>query len=354
MTPRQFQQRLLHWFDRHGRKDMPWQINKTPYRVWVSEIMLQQTQVKTVIPYYLRFMARFPDIQDLADASEDDVLHLWTGLGYYSRARNLLKTAKIVSAHFHGQFPDTLDELIQLPGIGHSTAGAILSIAFGQRATILDGNVKRVLARVHHITAPINQKQTEAVLWEQAVRYTPKTRAADYTQAIMDLGATVCTRSKPTCPACPLRTRCEAHAAGTMHAIPVKATSKPLPVKSATLLLLKQGSRVLLAKRPAKGIWGGLWSLPELTGEAGAPSIRAWIKKHLGVKAGKQTARPAFRHTFSHYHLDIHPVVIELDKADGIPAGHAIEGCPMMWYSRRKPEVVGLPKPIQTLLRETT
>src|SRR5579862_6423950 len=199
MKVTQFQKSILTWFDQHGRKHLPWQKNKTPYRVWVSEIMLQQTQVSTVIPYFERFMLQFPDITQLANAHEDAVLHLWAGLGYYSRARLLHRAANKIVADYHGQFPNTLDELKKLPGIGPSTAGAILAIAFNQTATILDGNVKRVLARFHGITAPINEKKIEDQLWELAISYTPHHRVADYTQAIMDIGATLCTRSKPDC-----------------------------------------------------------------------------------------------------------------------------------------------------------
>lgn len=349
MTPRLFQQRLLAWFDRHGRKELPWQINKTPYRVWLSEIMLQQTQVATVIPYYLRFMATFPTIEALAKAPEDEVLHLWAGLGYYSRARNLHKAAQMVVETFKGQFPATLDNLLLLPGVGQSTAGAILSIAYGQRATILDGNVKRVLARFLGITAPINQKETENLLWEHAVAYTPHKRAADYTQAIMDLGATVCTRSKPQCAACPLTRACVARERDLTGQIPAKKAGRALPVKTATFLLIESEKRILLCKRPAKGIWGGLWSLPEITGTPDTRRITTLVKETCGLRPDSQEKLAPFRHTFSHYHLEIHPVHIRINK---LPKGKSIETAKQIWYNRRKPSLIGLPKPVETLLRD--
>lgn len=349
MTPRLFQQRLLAWFDRHGRKELPWQINKTPYRVWLSEIMLQQTQVATVIPYYLRFMATFPTIEMLASAPEDEVLHLWAGLGYYSRARNLHQAAKMVMETFDGQFPDTLENLLRLPGVGQSTAGAILSIAYGQRATILDGNVKRVLARFLGITEPINQKETENLLWEHAVAYTPHKRAADYTQAIMDLGATVCTRSKPLCDACPLSRNCAALDRDLVTQIPTKKASRPLPVKTATFLMIECGKQILLCKRPSKGIWGGLWSLPEIPGKPDVRRINALVTETCGLRPDSQQKLEPFRHTFSHYHLEIHPVHIRVKK---LPPGKTIETGKQIWYNRRKPSLIGLPKPVATLLQD--
>ena len=351
MTPKQFQQRLLSWFDQHGRKELPWQFNKTPYRVWISEIMLQQTQVATVIPYYLRFMSRFPTVDSLAAAAEDDVLHLWAGLGYYSRARNLLKAAKMIVSDFNGLFPNTDDGLQKLPGIGQSTAGAILSIAFQQRATILDGNVKRVLSRFHGITDPINQKETENRLWDYADRYSPTMRCDDYTQAIMDLGATICTRSKPMCAQCPLVKTCLAYQQDLTTVIPAKLATRKIPVKTATFLLIKQKNQVLLHKRPAKGIWGGLWSVPELSGKPNQTAIRRFVKETYGIQATVQEKLPAFRHTFSHYHLDIHPVCILLDSESGKIPSKVMEDNQQIWYNTRRPSIVGLPKPVQTLLQ---
>src|SRR5579883_521913 len=348
MTPQQFQTLLLNWFDQHGRKHLPWQQNKTPYRVWISEIMLQQTQVMTVIPYYERFMQRFPDLVSLANAHEDDVLHLWAGLGYYSRARNLHRAAKMVMEAYQGQFPNTVTELQKLPGIGQSTAGAIASIAFQQRAAILDGNVKRVLARVHGMMEPVNEKGVEAKLWALADHYTPAKRTADYTQAMMDLGATLCTRSKPQCGRCPLIQHCAAYAQGIVDLLPKKKATKALPTREATFVILQHNNRVLLQKRPPLGIWGGLWSLPELEGQADQKKITSFCRQHFQVEVIDQHALAPFRHTFSHYHLDIFPVIALIKKA---PVQIMEEG-QQIWYNLTQPASLGLPKPVQSLLRK--
>lgn len=343
-----FQKKILNWFDKHGRKHLPWQENKTPYRVWISEIMLQQTQVATVIPYYLRFMHRFPSVQSLADAHEDEVLHLWAGLGYYSRARNLHSAAKMIMQEFAGKFPDNFTDLQLLPGIGPSTAGAILAIAFNQQATILDGNVKRVLARFLGITDAINEKSVENKLWDVAVSYTPALRVADYTQAMMDLGATLCTRGKPACERCPLQKDCVAHALDIAEMLPKKKATRAIPVKEATFIVIKNKSRVILCKRTTSGIWGGLWSLPEIAGSPDKKKIRVLLQRDFRLTLKQYDELKAFRHTFSHYHLDIYPVVIEVDKA---PL-RVMEDDKQIWYNVSKPEPVGLPKPIQTILRE--
>lgn len=347
LSPARFQQRILAWFDKHGRKHLPWQHQKTPYRVWLSEVMLQQTQVSTVIPYFERFMDYFPDIKALANAPEDDVLHLWAGLGYYSRARNLHKTAKVVATQFKGQFPDTLAGLQTLPGIGQSTAGAILAIAFNKRATILDGNVKRVLARFQGVTEPINDKAVENHLWILAQSYTPEKRVADYTQAMMDLGATLCTRSRPQCTACPLVKDCVAYHQGLTDKIPVKKASKAIPTRQATFVILKAGSRVLLLKRPPSGIWGGLYSLPEVEGTPVTKVVQQLCRQLLQVTVKKYVGLEAFRHTFSHYHLEIFPVLVELNK---LPA-KIMEDGKQIWYNLSKPEAIGLPAPIQSIMR---
>ena len=264
MTTNAFSTRVLAWFDENGRKDLPWQHDISPYRVWISEIMLQQTQVATVIPYYESFMQRFPDVLALADASEDEVMHLWSGLGYYSRARNLHKSAKMVAHELGGVFPQTLDGMIALPGIGRSTAGAILSIASGQQTAILDGNVKRVLARFQAVEGWPGKTPVLNELWEYAEAYTPMARVADYTQAMMDLGATVCTRSRPQCGDCPLVADCEGHASGEPTRYPGKKPKKVLPVKQTCMVVLEHQGQILLEKRPPTGIWPGLWSLPEV------------------------------------------------------------------------------------------
>lgn len=260
--PASFAARLLAWFDTHGRKHLPWQKAISPYRVWVSEIMLQQTQVGTVVDYYIRFMGRFPTVETLAAATEDEVLHLWTGLGYYSRARNLLKTARHIVNQ--GGFPKHVSSLEALPGIGRSTAGAIASIAMGQRAPILDGNVKRVLARHAGIEGYPGTSETAKALWSVAEEHTPATRFDAYTQAIMDLGATLCTRVRPACSFCPVSDDCNARLTGRVDTLPGKKPKKLLPQRSTTMLLIEDARRhVLLQRRPGSGIWGGLWSFPE-------------------------------------------------------------------------------------------
>ena len=276
-------------------------------------------------------------------------MHRWAGLGYYSRARNLQKAAKMIVATFDGQLPETLSELIQIPGIGPSTAGAILAIAFNQRATILDGNVKRVLARLHGITNPINEKKIEDQLWEIAKTYTPEKRVADYTQAMMDLGATVCVRGQPLCEACPLNQHCLAHQSGIAAQLPIKKATKALPVQTATFFIFKQQARVLLQKRPPVGIWGGLWSLPELRGAPDKKVMRAFCRKHYHYALTDFRALPSFRHTFSHYHLDIQPVLIELKKP--LSASKIMDDVQQIWYNLEQPEPLGLPKPIQSLMR---
>lgn len=352
ITPVQFQQRILSWFDQHGRKHLPWQFDKTPYRVWISEIMLQQTQVSTVIPYYLRFMHQFPHIEDLANAHEDEVLHLWAGLGYYSRARNLHRAAKMVMEEYQGQFPDTEETLQTLPGIGQSTAGAILAIAFNQAAPILDGNVKRVLARFHGITDPINEKATENILWEFAKSYTPLKRVADYTQAMMDLGATLCTRGKPQCATCPLVSDCMAHQLGIAELLPKKKATKEIPTKEATFLIIKQKDCVLLQKRPPMGIWGGLFSVPEIAGQPKKKKVQDFCRSTYQFDITHYEPMASFRHTFSHYHLDIFPVLIEVKKTSPKTRSlKVMEALPQIWYNPKQPEAVGLPKPIQSILK---
>lgn len=260
-----FADKVLVWFDQHGRKDLPWQQNPTPYRVWVSEIMLQQTQVATVIPYYERFMQRFPDVQTLADAPQDDVLKHWEGLGYYSRARNLHKTAQQVRDEYAGAFPTTLPSMEALAGIGRSTAAAILSLSHGQREAILDGNVKRVLARYHAIAGWSGEPRTLKQLWEHAEQHLPASRNADYTQAMMDMGATLCTRSKPLCLLCPLQDGCQAFQQGRPHDYPGKRPKKNLPEKSAIALLLRNhDGELLLQHRPPHRHLGRLMEFPRI------------------------------------------------------------------------------------------
>ena len=345
-SPAQFQKSLLTWFDQHGRKDLPWQKNKTPYRVWVSEIMLQQTQVNTVIPYYERFMKTLPSLKHLANATEDEVLHLWTGLGYYSRARNLHRAAQKIQTELKGQFPDTLEGINALPGVGLSSTGAILSIAFKQKATILDGNVKRVLSRYIGLTDPINLPASETLLWDTARRYTPAKRVEDYTQAIMDLGATLCTRSKPQCGNCPLQKTCEGYALGVAASIPRKTASKAIPTKKAAFLLIEHDGHILLEKRPAKGIWGGLYVLPQLENAPSLADIKKFCADNYAIKVKSCEVLETFRHTFTHFHLECSPHRV-------VWAGKklALDSQTQVWYNPLKPKTLGLPKPIISILR---
>lgn len=342
MTAEQFHTAVLTWFDHHGRHDLPWQARKTAYFTWISEIMLQQTQVKTVIPYFQRFVERFPTVHDLAQAEQDEVLHLWTGLGYYARARNLHKTARIISQDFGGEFPQTVEEVAALPGIGRSTAGAIISIATGKRAAILDGNVKRVLARFYAVEGWPGSTTVMKQLWEYAERNTPFERVGDYTQAMMDLGATVCTRSKPGCLLCPLQTHCQAHARGLTDRLPSPRPRKTLPVKQTLMLLIhNEEGEILLQQRPPTGIWGGLWSLPEVADLRDVPAA-------LGLELETEATRvlEPVRHTFSHYHLDITPAKVVV-KA---PTQRIMEAVPTLWYNVDQPANIGLAAPVKRLL----
>lgn len=341
-----FSTRLLRWADYSGRKDLPWQTQPTAYRVWVSEIMLQQTQVSTVIPYYLRFMRRFPDVRSLAQAAPDEVLHLWSGLGYYARARNLHRAARLICDQHRGDLPRNIEGLQRLPGIGRSTAAAILALAHGERHAILDGNVKRVLARYHAIGGWPGDQNVEKQLWACAESHTPSRRARDYTQAIMDLGATVCTRARPACGRCPLRESCAAHVNGCETRYPAPKPRKSLPVRSATFLLL-QNSRgeVLLEQRPPSGVWGGLWSLPECT-QTSAVQIRQWCRKHLGCGIDTLKFWPRLRHTFSHFHLDIAPVQGRVGKIHTA----VMEPGRRVWYNMDSPDARGLAAPVKALL----
>lgn len=347
LSPTQFQKCVLSWFDQNGRKNLPWQTNKTPYRVWVSEIMLQQTQVATVIPYFQQFLKKFPTVHALAAASIDEVLHLWSGLGYYARARNLHSTAQKIAQCHHGEFPASLAELVNLPGIGRSTAGAIMSIAFNKATPILDGNVKRVLTRFAGIKDPINDKSVEAKLWQLAENYTPKQRASDYTQAMMDLGSIICKRSKPLCQICPLKNSCVAFKTEETDTIPYKKKGKALPVKKSTFLIFKKGNEVLLSKRLAKGIWGGLWSFPEAEANAYSFSSQKFAKQFkIKIKMIKQL--PYFRHTFTHYHLDILPILFEIEEIEFLKY---IEEQEQIWYNLKSSRNIGLPKPVKQLIQ---
>jgi A/G-specific adenine glycosylase len=343
-SQKSFSSLILNWFDISGRHDLPWQHNKTPYRVWVSEIMLQQTQVSTVIPYYLRFMECFPTLETLATASEDEVLHYWTGLGYYSRARNLQRAAKYIIERFAGVFPDNLNDLISLPGIGRSTAGAILSIAFQKKATLLDGNVKRVLTRFAGINEWPGEKKTEAQLWELAENFTPEKRTADYSQAIMDLGATLCKRSKPQCSACPLQKKCVANAENLQAVLPRSKPRKILPLRKTTLIIFQHKDTIFLEKRASQGIWGGLWSLPAVNNPQ---EIQHQFAHLFHFDEKNITPLANFRHTFSHFHLEVTPIKILVSKIK--PKVMASDQ--QIWYNLSQPAMIGLPGPIKKLLR---
>lgn len=335
MTQR-FSERVLAWFDSHGRKDLPWQLKPTPYRVWVSEIMLQQTQVATVIPYYNRFMLRFPDAVGLANAAEDDVLHHWSGLGYYARARNLQRAAQIVRDEYGGKFPESFDEVAALPGIGRSTAGAILSLACGQQHAILDGNVKRVLARHAAIDGWPGNAQTLQRLWKIAEARLPAERFDHYSQAMMDLGATVCTRTKPACDACPVASDCVAHIESRQAEFPGRKPKQVLPERSVDMLLIEHNGELLLEKRPPAGIWGGLWSLPE------AENGEALLREQFGNVAIVEL--PRLTHTFSHFRLHIRPLHAAVSK----PAN--IGDCANGWYDVASLPALGLAAPVKQIL----
>lgn len=341
-----FSQRLLRWHALHGRHDLPWQQDRSLYRVWISEIMLQQTQVTTVIPYFERFMLRFPSSRALADATQDEVLHLWTGLGYYARARNMHKASQIIRDEYGDQFPEQIDLVLALPGIGPSTAGAILAQASGQRHPILDGNVKRVLSRLYAIEGWPGNKAVENQLWALAESLTPQKALADYTQAIMDLGATVCGR-KADCAACPVADLCLAQQQDRVAEFPAAKPRKILPVKQTQMLLLKNSTGdVLLQQRPPSGIWGGLWSLPQCT-ENNASAIQRWSEQELGLKIQISDFLPTLRHTFSHFHLDITPISCAV-KA---PANQVLEASALVWYNTHQPEALGLPAPVLKILK---
>ena len=342
MTP--FAERLLAWYHRHGRHDLPWQRDPVPYRVWVSEIMLQQTQVKTVIPYFERFVERFPTVEHLAAAPADEVLALWSGLGYYARARNLHRAAGRVVAEYGGEFPRDRQVLESLPGIGRSTAGAILALSFGERHAILDGNVKRVLARYHAVEGWPGRTAVARELWELAERHTPSGRAADYTQAIMDLGATLCTRSRPACERCPQSVDCRALALGRQADFPGrKPRQKSRRLRTAEFALAWDGTAVLLERRPEAGIWGGLWSLPEI-GEEESPE--AWCRRRLGAEPPAVERWGTVEHRFTHYDLHMRPVLIRLRRRPGT----ARDADNVRWVEPAGGGEVGVPAPVRRLL----
>lgn len=336
-SARQFSDQILSWYQKQGRKHLPWQQNKTPYRVWISEIMLQQTQVATVIPYYQRFMESFPTIKDLANAEQDTVLHHWTGLGYYARARNLHKTAKIITNEYGGEFPTDINQVIALPGIGRSTAGAILSLSLGLHHPILDGNVKRVLARCYLVEGHNAQTKFEKALWPITETLTPKTGVSEFNQAMMDIGATVCTRTKPDCDLCPIQASCLAFATDEQTNFPQKKPKKTTPIKKTIMVIARRNQQVLMEKRPPSGIWGGLWCFYQVNE---LREIEPLLQK-MNLTIEKQQALTEFRHTFSHFHLDISPIVVDV-KTDITQAQQIHENSQQQWYDLHNRADVGL------------
>lgn len=353
MKASHFSDRLLTWFDQHGRKHLPWQIEPTPYRVWVSEIMLQQTQVATVISYYLRFMAAFPTLADLASASVDDVLGFWSGLGYYARARHLHKAAQLVMEKHNGKFPLDFEAVVALPGIGRSTAGAILAFSAEQRHSILDGNVKRILCRHEAFETAPNTLQGHDRLWTIADRYTPHTRVSAYTQAIMDLGATLCTRTKPRCPDCPLQKTCKARKLNRVIEFPVKIQKPPKPIQERLFLILQSPQGILLYRRPSTGIWGGLWSLPEWPDlKINQTKIKKYCQSLLKERQTRDsmplTALPSMQHHFTHYQLVLKPFLF-LTSAP-LKGAVKFDDLPTTWCTPDTLNILGLPAPIKRLL----
>jgi A/G-specific adenine glycosylase len=334
--------RLLRWFDRHGRHDLPWQHPRTPYRVWISEVMLQQTQVATAIPYFERFVRALPDVQALANASEDEVFALWSGLGYYARARNLHRAARACVAH-SGELPAEFDALLALPGIGRSTAGAILALSRGERFSILDGNVKRVLARHAGVRGWPGERSVDEELWALTEKNTPHRRIADYTQAIMDLGATVCTRARPRCSECPLSDDCVAFRQGLTAVLPQQRPSRILPERNTVMLILRDARRrVLLQRRGIGGVWSGLWSLPEAEDIAHAARAAA---KFARVDASSAQRLQPFLHTFTHYRLHAQPLLwLEVHSA------HAVADSDTRWCTQTEFAQLGMPAPVRKLL----
>ncbi|MDD5180805.1 MAG: A/G-specific adenine glycosylase [Gallionellaceae bacterium] len=338
-----FATRLIRWQRLHGRHKLPWQ-GADAYRVWLSEIMLQQTRVATVIPFYQRFLARFPDIASLASASEDQVLACWSGMGYYSRARNLHRAARTVVQQHAGTFPGNFDDIVALPGIGRSTAAAISVFAFQRRCAILDGNVKRVLARCYAIEGYPGEKKTEAHLWRQAEALLPARDVAAYTQGLMDIGSLVCTRSKPKCTDCPLQIDCAAYQGSRVAQLPAPRPKKVRPEKYSTFLLLLNGSDILLEKRPGSGIWGGMWCPPQTDD---SQDTRAYCERQFGVDAAQAVALPAFTHTFTHFKLHITPVYVQVDHKP-----EQVHESGRVWRGVDDALFMAIPAPVRKLLQE--
>jgi A/G-specific adenine glycosylase len=337
-----FATKLIAWQKRHGRHDLPWQNTRDPYAIWVSEIMLQQTQVAAVIPYYRRFLQSFPDISTLAAATQDAVLALWSGLGYYSRCRNLHEAAGVIEREHAGRFPADFERILQLPGIGRSTAAAICVFAFGERNAILDGNVKRVLARYYGIEGYPGEKRVENDLWRRADALLPQNNIGAYTQGLMDLGASVCARRRPRCDDCPLREDCVAHRKGLTGRLPAPKPKKTLPRRTTVMLVLQHAGEVLLEKRPATGIWGGLWCFPEV---AANDDIGEICSRHFGAQVKILKPLPVLEHGFTHFHLSITPQRLRVTSLSPRTAepGH-------IWLSVDEARTAAIPTPVKRIL----
>ena len=341
-----FSRAVLRWFKQHGRHDLPWQVDRDPYRIWVSEIMLQQTQVVTVIPFFNRFLKRFPDVRTLAKARVDTVLHHWAGLGYYARARNLHRAAKIIQREHAGIFPVCFDDVLALPGIGKSTAGAILSLAFHQSHPILDGNVRRVLTRFYAISGDVSSVMGQEKLWSLIQHLVPSKggSAAAFNQAMMDIGATVCVRKNPKCLICPIRRHCKASALGSADSFPTPRKSRTRPRRMITMVILcDPRGRVLLERRPSTGVWGGLWSFPECGPDS---DIEKWCESALGVNPTLRRALPIVEHGFTHFILEIHPVLLTVSARDS----DKLRSSNRAWVKTGAVGKKGLPIPVKNIL----
>ena len=338
-----FATRLVVWQRAHGRHDLPWQ-GEDAYRVWLSEIMLQQTQVATVIPYYQRFVASFPDIAALAAATEEQVLEHWSGLGYYARGRNLHRAARLIAEKYHGEFPREFEQILDLPGIGRSTAAAICALAFHERRAILDGNVKRVLARYCGIAGWTADKKIEALLWQQAEELLPRRDVAVYIQAQMDMGATLCTRGRPKCTQCPVQDDCAAFQTDRVHQLPTSRPRKVVPERHSTFLLLMSGSDVLLEKRAPQGIWGGLWCLPQL--DDGQDLVTDYVQRN-GITAHERVELDEFTHTFTHFKLHITPVLLRVTHKP-----LQVQQAGSVWLDVGEALRAAIPTPVRALLKQ--
>lgn len=337
-----FATRLIRWQRAYGRNDLPWQRGRDPYVVWLAEIMLQQTQVETVVPYFERFLDRFPDLPSLARAAQDEVLELWSGLGYYARARNLLAAARRLQTEHAGKFPGDAASLARLPGVGRSTAAAIAAFAFGRREAILDGNVKRVLARCYGVEGYPGDRAVERRLWALAEDLLPERSIEAYTQGLMDLGAKVCTRSRPRCDACPVAGQCVARREDRVAQLPASRPRRAQPRREATWLILRHAGRVLLERRPPTGLWGGLWTFPEFTGSR----PRGYCRSRLGFEVDVTRRLEVIEHAFTHFRLRAQPILCELREA---PA--RVESPGRRWVSPQTPSPVAVPTPVRKLLR---